>query len=271
MERIREAIKLAKKRHDAGNVTLETEVQSVDRNRTPPSSAPPGIPTFHTNRHHLETMRIIAHRSDNVLVYAFDVLRTKVLQEMDRQRWQTLVVTSPTMGCGKTVTAANLALSIARQPDKSVVLIDLDLRNPRIAYGFGLDLDQDLSSYIRGDVPLEEILAHVDVAGRQLTIVANNSSVKHSAEVINSHSIKSLFDKLKSGASRPIIIVDMPPILGSDDVIAFLPRADCCLLVVAEGTSTAQEIQASEQLLTETNFLGCVLTKSNERADKYYY
>src|SRR5689334_8428171 len=63
---------------------------------------------------HLEAMRIVAHNKDDVRARSYDMLRTQVLQSMDANGWQFLAVTSATAGCGKTVTACNLALSIAR-------------------------------------------------------------------------------------------------------------------------------------------------------------
>ena len=82
---------------------------------------------------HLEAKRIVALRhfkSEHGRYY--DMLRTQVLQEMDKKSWQFLAVTSPTAGCGKTVTACNLAMSIARLPERSVLLVDLDLRKPTL-------------------------------------------------------------------------------------------------------------------------------------------
>ena len=57
---------------------------------------------------------------------SFDMLRTQVLQSMDLKSWQLLAVTSPTAACGKTTISVNLALSIARQPHRSVLLVDMD-------------------------------------------------------------------------------------------------------------------------------------------------
>src|ERR1700733_730191 len=79
------------------------------------------------NAAYLESNRIIAHDDMDPRSKFFDMLRTQVLQSMDQRHWKILGITSPTPGCGKTVTAVNLAFSIARQPDRSVLLVDLDL------------------------------------------------------------------------------------------------------------------------------------------------
>src|SRR3974390_1752623 len=74
----------------------------------------------------LERHRIVAHNAADPRSRAFDMLRTQVLQTMDKQNWRFLAITSPTAGCGKSVVAVNLALSIARQPERSALLIDMD-------------------------------------------------------------------------------------------------------------------------------------------------
>ena len=277
MERIKEAIRLAKHGREAPHVVASGIAPSH-----PPAvsdvaiPAPPAverreIPTFHVSRRHLEKNRIIAHSAENPLVASYDVLRTKILQVMNQEGWKVLVITSPTPGCGKTVTATNLALSIARQPEQAAILLDLDLRKPAIAYDLGLRLDADLSAYLRGEATVEDIMVNIDIAGPQLTVIANRTAVQNPAEWIVSREMRSLIDRLRASPPQTTIIVDMPPVLISDDVIAFLPQADCCLLTVAEGASTASEIEAAESLLNNSHFLGCVLNKSSERFESYYY
>src|SRR5260221_12343545 len=82
---------------------------------------------------HLESMRIVSHNKDDLRARSFDMLRTQVLQSMDPNGWQFLAVTAPTAGCGKTVTSCNLALSIARLPEWSFLLVDFDMLNPKVA------------------------------------------------------------------------------------------------------------------------------------------
>ena len=92
---------------------------------------------------HLESMRVVAHNKDDPRGRAFDMLRAQVLQSMDNGGWQVLAVTSPTAGNGKTVTACNLALSIARLPERSVLLVDMDMRKPKVANYLGIKVILD--------------------------------------------------------------------------------------------------------------------------------
>ena len=77
---------------------------------------------------YLQSQRIVAYDGKDPRSRSFDILRTEVLRSMDLKGWKTLAVTSPTPSCGKTLTAVNLALSMARQPERQVLLADLDLR-----------------------------------------------------------------------------------------------------------------------------------------------
>lgn len=70
---------------------------------------------------HLHDNRIVSHVITDPRSRSFDMLRTQILQSMDLKDWRILAITSPTAGCGKTVTALNLAISIARQPQRSIL------------------------------------------------------------------------------------------------------------------------------------------------------
>jgi protein-tyrosine kinase len=272
MERIREAVKLAKQNRESavqvGPAAGLGQRKSVDTAQR--QTAPSPVVVLNTVPSILDSHRIIAGKSGGPQVTTFDMLRTKILQEMDRRNWQVIVVTSPTPGCGKTVTAINLALSMSRQSERYVFLLDLDLRKPRVLNYLGVTPENDLLNVIRGEVPLEEAVFQIDIASSQLAIIGNKLTSSSPVEVIASRQMSDIMKQLRSFTPKPIIIVDMPPVLGSDDVLAFLPQADCCILAVAEGSSTLREIANSEKLLATTNVLGCVLTKSTEKLLAYY-
>src|SRR5262245_31657465 len=119
------------------------------------------------DRRHLEAHRIIAHNVADPRSRSFDMLRTQVLQSMDRQGWQFLAITSPTAGCGKTVTSINLALSIARQSERSVLLVDMDLPRPQVANYLGLECQQGLLDVLEGREMLPDVLVNARVSGHE--------------------------------------------------------------------------------------------------------
>ena len=104
---------------------------------------------------HLQSQRIVAFDGKDARSRSFDMLRTEVLQSMDLNGWKTLAVTSPTPSCGKTLTAVNLALSMARQPERQVFLVDLDLRKPNVASSLGLKCREGVVGVIEGRTELD--------------------------------------------------------------------------------------------------------------------
>jgi protein-tyrosine kinase len=124
-----------------------------------PNPARPGVqqPQVHRVRlseDHLEQARIVGHGLGTPHGRYYDMLRTQVLQEMDKNSWQFLAVTSPTATCGKTVTACNLAMSVARLPERSVLLVDIDMRKPMVTNYLGLASNSGILDVLEERVPL---------------------------------------------------------------------------------------------------------------------
>src|SRR5262249_17850461 len=134
MENIRQAVERAKESRGApsrleelaGPVITDTPFHSDLIAPSPPKIQGREVAL---NSAHLENKRIIAHDIKDPRARSFDMLRTQVLQAMEIKSWQSIGVTSPTAGCGKTVVSTNLAMSIARQ-NRPVLLVDLDLQKP---------------------------------------------------------------------------------------------------------------------------------------------
>jgi protein-tyrosine kinase len=277
MERIKEAIRLAKEYRS----TLPNAAQVPNDRRSAMGNPAQGLPAepqpqpialelLVTNKSHLEATRTLSEKRGNAYVAAFDMLRTRILNEMESNGWQMLLVTSPTAECGKTVTAINLALSMSRHQEQHVVLIDLDLRKPRVASYLGVTPPFELHQVLKGEVHYRDALFGVDFAGPRLSFLVNTLPMNQPVEALLSRQMNDVLIQLRAAEPKAMIIVDMPPLLVSDDVLAFLPLADCSILAVAEDQSTVKEVQNSEKTLSGSNFMGCVLTKSKTQVQSYY-
>jgi protein-tyrosine kinase len=220
---------------------------------------------------HLQSHRIVAYNGADQRARPYDMLRTQVLQSMSVSGWKILGVTSPTPGCGKTLTAINLAFSIARQPDLSVALVDLDLQKPQIANSLGLGITDGGSLDLLKE---RGTLANATVsvrAGNQRIMVLPTASTRESSELMGSRPMRNLLQDLRKNYHSHIIILDLPPILSSDDVIALLPQIDCVLLVAAVGTSKASEIEECSRHLHSSHLVRLVVNKSTDNNANYYY
>ena len=271
MDRISKAIELAKAKGASIGISEPKWRRPIPLEGLQSTLNTESLVTAKLNEKHLESTRILAHQASNPIVPAFDVLRTSLLQEMDTNNWQCLAVSSPTQSCGKTVLAINLALSMARVPDRHVILIDLDMRRPQVSSYLGLNHEKGLYEAISGSAPLSECMVHLDISGPKLSVLSNRRPISNPAEVIGSKEMNVLLAQLKSDKRKPIIILDTSPMLACDDVIALLPRIDCIILAIAERMSTASDVTSCERLLQSTNYLGLVLTKSEEKTENYYY
>jgi protein-tyrosine kinase len=210
--------------------------------------------------------RIILTEGADPVSDSYKVLRTQILQRMRAKGLRTLIITSPGAGEGKTTTAINLAISLARDVNQTVLLVDLDLRRPAIARYFGIDQKLGIGDYLGADTDLADIMFNPAI--ERLVILPGSEGLSRSSEILSSPRFVSLVSELKSRYEDRIILFDMPPLFASDDVIAFLPHVDAALLVVEDGKISQDELQKAAQLLGEKG-LGIALNKTRERMTTY--
>jgi len=230
-----------------------------------------GAKTIELDWNHLEAHRIIAHNSTDPRSKPFDMLRTQVLQTMDQRKWQFLAVTSPTANCGKTVTAINLAISIARQAERSALLVDLDLQKAHLASCLGLRSKHGVVSILRGHTGLKDAIIHAEFAAHQVAILPTEAPTLGSAELISSRAMSAMLQEIKREFPSHIVIFDLPPMLSGDDVLALLPQIDCVLLVAAVGTSTLSEVKECNKHLRSAEVVRVVLNKAADTTAQYRY
>ena len=212
----------------------------------------------------LRENRIVTGLEHGPFTDACNLLRTQVLQRFKENNWNVLAVTSPGEGEGKTLTAVNLAISIAREVDYTVLLIDANLRHPWMLEHFGLAHRKGLSEYLTEDISISDLLIQADRV-EHLVILPGGRPLSNSAEMLNSPKMIQLVEEMKSRYHSRIIIFDLPPVLSSADALAFSPYVDAALLVVEEGVTQKQDIEHAVELLSTTNIVGTVLNKAETK------
>ena len=218
---------------------------------------------------HLEQNRIVAFDKNDPKSMIFDVLRTHVLQKMEENGWGTLAITSPTPEAGKTVVAINLAMSIAQQTNKTAMLVDFDLRRPKIGAYLGIPKEKSLNDLLDGKAELPDVLVNPDMP--RLVVLPTNTPVRNSSETLSSKKIADLIKELRERYESRIVIFDLPPMLVTDDAIALLPQIDCVLMVVANGMSTRLKLDDSLRHLPAAKLIGTILNKAEIEPVGYYY
>jgi Mrp family chromosome partitioning ATPase len=222
------------------------------------------------NESHLESTRVISHDIADGRSKSFDMLRTQVLQTMDMKSWQLIGVTSPTAGCGKTMVSVNLALSIARQPHRSVLLVDLDLQKPQVANTLGLKSESGLVSVLEGKTRLQDALIQARFGQESFLVLPCAQSTLKSSAWMASQAMTAVLQEIKRDFRAWTVIFDLPPVLTSDDVISILPQIDCVLFVAAAGTSTVAEIKECNKHLQSASIVRVVLNKATDISTSYY-
>lgn len=215
----------------------------------------------------LEQNRIVIDER-SVASAAYKVLRTRVLQRMRRNGWKTLAVTGTCPNEGKTLTAINLSINLAWHLTTSVVLVDMDLRNPSVHRYLGIDTRFGLMDYLNGDAPL--VRAGVRPGIERLGVIMNDRPVANASELLSAPETLELIEQVKQGDDR-IAIFDLPPVFAGDDVLAFAPLVDAVLIVLSQGTTKRTTLFALRELLQNVNVIGTVLNRSSQRVAPYYY
>ena len=270
MDLIKEAISKAKAQSpkaadDAFNRVVSTPPPG------PGAKAPAAwsAPDVELDSARLEDARVVSHATGDPGHVAFNLLRTRVYKTLTDRRWRRLAVTSPSPGCGKTMVSINLALSLARQPGCRTVLVDLDLKKSGVARTLGLSANGSIGDYLLGKASFEDCFVRV---AENLVLGLNASHFRNASDIMHDPRLKDLLRDVEKKLAPNVVIFDLPPMLSTDEAIAFLPLVDASLLVVAAGATTAAEIEECERHLGEgSGYLGIVLNKSSESTEAYHY
>jgi protein-tyrosine kinase len=268
VDSIKQAVELARAAENTpGQTTRPSPGLSADHRFNPYDGH---VKEVHLNSAQLERSRIVAQGASAQHGRYYDMMRTQVLQEMDKKSWQFLAVTSPTAACGKTVTACNLAISIARLPERSVLLVDLDLRKPMIANYLGIENTDGVLSVLEGRATLSSAVLRASIGPNSFMVLPGTVPTAGSSEWMASQTMGTLLETIKREFRSSIVIFDLPPILLGDDVISILPRIDATLLVAAVGSTSVSDVKECQRHLQRTPVVRVVVNKVTETADSYY-
>lgn len=208
----------------------------------------------------LKDLRVIAGFSHDKRSEPYRQLRGQLLNKFREKNWQTLSVTSPNKSAGKTLTALNLAISLSMEVNQTVLLVDMDLHQPKVASCLGIDdIEYGIMDYVNGKQELENILIHPGF--ERLVLLPGTPQEGFSSEMLTSPEMKEVTKEIIERYPSRIIIFDLPAVLSHDDALVFAPTCDATLLVIDEGGTTKDDLERSYQLLEGANIIGSVLNK----------
>ncbi|HEX8564272.1 MAG TPA: polysaccharide biosynthesis tyrosine autokinase [Pyrinomonadaceae bacterium] len=216
---------------------------------------------------------LISNDSRSALAEAYRQLRTSILLSTAGHAPKSLLVTSSVPSEGKTTTAVNTAISLA-QTGAKVLIIDADMRRPRLHGIFQVSNEHGLSSILSSQMEEDEmldIIQHDEESN--LYLLPSGAVPPNPAELIGSEQMSRMLKIMEANFTH--VVVDSPPIASFTDGVLISAMVDGVLLVVHSGKSSRQVIKRARQLLGEVGakLFGVVLNNVNLRSqdNNYYY
>lgn len=217
---------------------------------------------------------IVAKKPDSIPSEAFRAMRTRIqFSKIEKDSLKTILITSSAPREGKTTIAVNLAGSYA-QSNKKTLLLDCDLRKPRVHSIFAAQRYPGLIDYLFEQVKLEEIIRPTGMSN--LSFISAGTIPPNPAEMLDSQQMKDFLQLMKN--QFDIIIVDSPPIIAVTDSEILSTITDGSILVVSADATELDLLEKSVQLIKNSgsSFLGTVLNNFSYKSGygsyyKYYY
>lgn len=264
MDFLQQAVARAKSQHESPVRIAKSDEPSAAKSDVR-SASPRNIEYSETRRInssplHLHAMRILNPMSDSSVVSAYKILRTQILHKLMKEGFNSFAMVSANQAEGKSLTAVNLAISLAQEVNHTVLLVDFDLMKPSIHQYFGFEPEVGIGDYLHGRATLASTLVNPGI--ERLVVLPGREQIANSSEMLSSPEVVNLINDIKNRYENRIVIFDLPSMLHQDDALAISPYVDALLVVIAEGETGQQELVRIGQLIGNKPVLGTVLNKS---------
>jgi len=212
--------------------------------------------------------RIALLQPDSYVAEQFRALRGRIeaLETADRPL-RTLTIVSALPGEGKTTAAINLALVTALSLGRRVLLIDCDLRRPKVHRALGLQPAAGLAEVLQGEASLDQAITRLE--GANLDVLAVRSRPANPSELLGSPAMRELMAKVAQSYDR--VILDTPAALGLPDAKAVGDRSDGIVLVVRADRTSQEDVQTVLEIVDRSRVLGTVLNGAAAQQGRYGY
>lgn len=210
--------------------------------------------------------------TDSLVTEQFKILKTRILHTHNGNPPRTLLIASALPLEGKSMVAANLAISLAQGIREHVLLVDCDFRKPYLHKLFGLAPEKGLADYLSGNADLPEVLLKTDTP--KLTLLPVGKKPSNPVDLLASEEMKHLIQELKTRYNDRYIIFDSTPIQLTSEPTVLLSQVEGVILVVKAGKTDREMVLRIIQDIEKEKLLGIVLNgleKSLSTSYYYYY
>lgn len=219
------------------------------------------------NAAEINKRRISMLQPDSYVAEQFRTLRGRIDAIAAQRPIRTLVVSSPMAGEGKTTAAINLAAVTSMSVGRRVLLVDCDMRRPKVHQSLGLRPEAGLAEVLTESVSIEDAI--VKVEGMNLEVLAVRGRPTNPSELLGSPSMRELIQEMASRYDR--VILDTPAALGVPDAKAVAELCDGIVMVVRADITAQQDVEAALELLDRSRLLGLILNGAHVDHGRYGY
>ncbi|WP_027178097.1 polysaccharide biosynthesis tyrosine autokinase [Maridesulfovibrio bastinii] len=206
--------------------------------------------------------RVLTSSSSPEFTDIYNLLRTQIFHRTKKNHHNVIMVTSAAQGEGKSLTALNLAISIARELDQFALLVDTDMRNPSLHKYLGMEMTRGLSDHLMKNVPVHELFIKPGLD--KLTFLPAGEPIRGSTEILGSPKLQELIVEMKQRYPDRYVIFDCPDLLHAPDALVFSTYVDGIIFVVEAGKTSRENVMKALNLLEGRNIIGLVLNKANK-------
>jgi capsular exopolysaccharide synthesis family protein len=238
--------------------SLPLAAMPVIDDRVQEQPAQPVSPSRIVTNARLDRRVLAATATDSMAAEQYRALRTRMLHTDNGNAVHVVLITSPGRAEGKTLTAANLALTMAQEYQRRICLVDADMRYPQLHRLFGLPDGPGLSDVLSGQVALEDAL--VTIEDQQITILPAGRAHGRPAELLGTTTMRRTLEALRTQFDR--VLVDAPAAAPLADVGILTPLVDSVLLVVRAGVTVRPAIHDAVASIDPSKLLGVVLNEA---------
>ena len=193
---------------------------------------------------------------------AYRLLRSRLANRAKLKNWFSLAIASPSQSDGKSITALNLAFSIAREKQRPIYLIDLDMRNPSVCRFLGIRDIRPLPDYLAGQAKPEDVL--FETSFPNLIVAGALIPAESPSELLAGTRFSELLSHIRLRSPDAFVLIDLPPVNVTDEALLIGPRVDAFLVVVSEGKTERTQLARTLSSLSEFTVAGVVVNQSSE-------
>lgn len=193
-------------------------------------------------------------------VETYRILRAQIMRSFEEMgHGKTLMVTSAVPGEGKTTTAINLAITLAKEFSQTALLVDCDFRQQQVHQVLSYESSKGLVDHLLHDVPLSDIIVWPGI--EKLTVISGGKTTNGFSELLGSPRMRRLTEEMRNRYPERFVVFDTPPVLSCADTMALAPLVDGIIVVVRAGKTPRKEIVNALARLPQDKIMGVVLNQ----------